>query len=88
MKQKTLFNTYPDKKLKRKFNKYVKKYHRFCINYGRTSGDLGTLISFFHNNGFVTGKDLIRDNSKYYLEYQGHCYNLEDLILIFRREIK
>jgi len=79
-------NNISDKKLKHKFNSYIKKYHHFCLKYGQDSKSVHTLIEFFHDQGFVTGKNLLRDNSKIYLEYQKHLYNLEDLLLIFRKE--
>ena len=84
MKQKTIIS---DKKLKHKFNCYIKKYHHYCLRYGQDSKSIHTLIAFFHDQGFITGKNLLRDDSKYYLEYQGHWYNLDDLLLIFRKEI-
>lgn len=72
-----------ERKLTRKFRKYIKRYHSFCKSYGYTSGELKILIKFLHHIGFKTNKDLIRRESNYFLIYKEDTFNLGQLILIF-----
>ena len=73
-----------EKKIRRKFNGLVKQYHNFCEKYGYSSWISNSLINFLHQKGFKTNKDLIRDDSNYYLIYQKYTFNLESLLYVFR----
>ena len=75
-----------EKKIRRKFNGLVNKYHSFCEKYGRSSWVLNSLIEFLHHKGFETDKDLIRDDDgSYYLLYKEHTFNLESLLYVFKK---
>ena len=81
--QQKLFNDpIPEKKLKKKFNRYIKRYRAWCKRYGYNSKDTNTLLWFF-NQDFL--KMAYRDNGNYFILYQAKAYRVDDLITIFAR---
>ena len=74
-----------EKKIRKKFNGLIKKYHNFCEKFGYTSWISNSLINFLHQKGFRTGKDLIQDDGSIYLVYKGYTFNLESLLYVFKK---
>ena len=85
VQQKLFQSELSEKKIRRKFNGLVNQYHRFCEKYGYSSWLANSLINFLHQKGFKTNKDLIRDDSNYYLIYQKYTFNLESLLYVFKK---
>ena len=85
VQQKLFHSELSEKKIRKKFNGLIKKYHNFCEKYGRTSWIVNSLIEFLHQKRFKTNKDLIRDDGSYYLVYKEYTFNLESLLYVFKK---
>ena len=85
VQQKLFQSELSEKKIRRKFNGLIKKYHKFCEKFGYTSWISNSLINFLHQKGYKTSKDLIQDDGSIYLVYKEHTFNLESLLYIFKK---
>ena len=73
----------PDKKLKRKFNRHIKKYQNWCIKHGYNSKDEIVLLWYFNRKGKAIKKKISNGN-EYYIIYQDNNYKISLLITIFK----
>jgi len=69
-----------NKKLERKFNKYIKSYQSWCGYYGYNSKDTHTILWFFNRK-----KMAYKDDGNYLILYQDKAYRSEELINLFAR---
>lgn len=70
-----------DKKLIRKFRKYINKYQHWCIEIGCTSSLTINLLRFFNQPKY---KMAYRNDGSYFILYQDVAYNVNDLIEFFK----